>query len=288
MATNLSCVLISSVTLRKDTSMLTYLVFSFIVSGLTMTTNLMMVIGILKTNVKFTIVTKLYAWFSIANIGHTGVFLLMCFFLVLTVDLHPDDCAILRRVMFFSFYVFCFTTKWTLLLITCLQYDAITKPLHSKDIVSKYFSGSTKQTLWSIGSISFAFLVSIPSLILIVKTVLIVIYSFSFVISMLELAINIYLVYNLKVYPSDNQQALKRNQQAVKTLLSIISVNIFAWLPSVIVTCAILYVGPRHPKLARRILLDSSLWLSLLTFVAVAIYPILYIAHDKKIHLFYK
>lgn len=270
-----------------------YFSLSFVVTGVAVVTNMMMVVGICRTNKHLTIIDRICVWFGFCNTAFIMTFVLMCLISVLRLELQPRICLILYRCVFYVFSTLIFMLQLLFLLLTFLKYLGITKPLHSKEIISWYSGTLTKQLLWFLGSSCLSCLLASPYYLISYEiSMLVTMQAMLFFLCLLCLTSNLYLVYYLKTYPSYNQQALKRNKKAVKRLLAIMTTSIVVWLPSCIMASCIFYIretGDVHlVQTLLPVLLTANLCNVLLGFVAAGFYPWFYIARSRKIRLFYK
>lgn len=269
-----------------------YLVASYLAVAITLLTNLLMIVGILKTNKVVRFINKLYVCLGVTNLGVAAMLFVGTLFTFENIKWDADTCKLFKQWNVFLISVFSNLLSLILIGIVALQYIVIRRPLQSGSIIHKYFGEFKKQFGWLCGWIIVS--CSLATLYMGYDVVIVtaVLFSLSLLLGIVEFSVNIYLMYSLKSYTAFNQQTQTRNQNAIKTLLVITGVNVAFGLPGAVVAYLLLYIFFTLDLHFIRIhlgnLVEANLWLLVLSCIASGIYSVSYIVHDKKILLFFK
>lgn len=270
------------------------------VSLLSFAINPLMIYGIYRTKNSLNPVNKFYIVFGIFNLTETLTELTEHIMAVVkeTEFITMETCIKINMMFILLDMTLEFLLMATLLIITCLQYIAITKPIKNKVIEHTVFGGIRKKLIWACGILILTGGYVTVTVVTENKLALILVP----ILGILIVVVNLYLVHHLnKLSPwnsiatrSPCQQTIKQEQHrgnhhkhAVATLLLITTILTTFNIPNIVM----LYILQLHEH--KNIheymrLLRIAEWTSLLLLASRGIHPLVYIVRNRNINSLYR
>lgn len=268
-----------------------YLWFAGVVSLFTFVTNSLMIYGIYRTkqtNNPFTLIKKLYIVFGVFNFtAALNVLALHVMSAVKAIEnLSLEVCVRVNIAFVFLNMILGMWLTVILLMITSLQYIAVTKPMQNKDIEHDCCGGARRKALWVFGLLVLTGAYAIATVLTENKLAMIVVPF----LGIMVVAINCYLIYHLNTLAwkrnSETSQAHNNcHKHAVVTLLLITGTLIVFNLPNAVM---VYYVYFKKESNIDLVILRLAEWAALFAVTSNGIYPFIYVVRNRSIKSFYK